>query len=165
MPPARSVRRGDVVVFKFPQAPERDFIKRCVGIPFDTVQLIDKQLYINGELADDDVYVQHTDPRLFRRNSPFADGRRRDNMPAITVPDDHLFCMGDNRDESHDSRFFGPVPLAQVKGRAAVIYWSYGGETPDGTWRGWSHRIQQLGRTALGFLTKTRWDRTLQVIR
>ena len=125
----------------------------------------DKQLFINGEQADDDSYVQHTDPRLFRRNSPFVDGRKRDNMSTFTVPDDHLFCMGDNRDESHDSRFFGAVPLDLVKGRAAVIYWSYAGETPDGTWHGWGHRIKQLSRTALGFATKTRWGRTFQVIR
>jgi len=163
--PSRTPKRGDIVVFRSPEKPELDLVKRCVAVAGDTVQVIDKQLFVNGESAQDKAYVLHKDPRLFRRNSSSLSGRRRDNMPAFTVPRDHLFCMGDNRDESHDSRFFGPVPLSQVKGRAAIIYWSYGGETPDGTWRGWGQRIGQLARTAVGFVTKTRWGRTFQVIR
>ncbi len=162
--PGREPRRGDIVIFRSPETPELDLIKRCVAIGGDQVQVIDKQLFINGDRVDDEAYVHHVDPRLFRRNSPYIDGRRRDNMSTFTVPEDHLFCMGDNRDESHDSRYFGAVPIAQVKGRAGLIYWSYGGETPDGTWHGWGHRIGQLSRTALGFVTKTRWGRTFQAI-
>lgn len=163
--PGRDVQRGDIVVFRSPETPTLDLVKRCVAVAGDEVQVIDKELFINGERAPDESYTRNVDPTLYRRNSPFLDGRRRDNMPPFTVPEDHLFCMGDNRDESHDSRFFGPVPVAQVKGRAAVIYWSYGGETPDGTWRGWTHRVGQLARTVVGFIPRTRWGRTFQVIR
>ncbi|MDE2977903.1 MAG: signal peptidase I, partial [Acidobacteriota bacterium] len=82
----------------------------------------------------------------------------------VTVPEDHLFCMGDNRDESLDSRAWGNVPLKLIKGRAVMVYWSYGGETSDGTWHGFGHRLKQLMNTALGFLTKTRWERTFKLI-
>lgn len=163
--PGRAPKRGDIVVFRSPEDPPLDLVKRCIAVAGDKVQVIDKQLFINGERAKDDSYVQHVDPRLFRRNSPYANGRRRDNMPSMIVPDDHLFCMGDNRDQSHDSRFFGPVPVARVKGRAALIYWSYGGGTPDGTWHGWGQRMGQLWNTVIGFIPKTRWGRSFQVIR
>jgi signal peptidase I len=71
--------------------------------------------------------------------------------------------MGDNRDLSYDSRFWGPVPSRYLKGRAFVIYWSYGGGTSDGTWRGWRDKLAGLARTAAGFLTRTRWSRTLHL--
>ena len=73
--------------------------------------------------------------------------------------------MGDNRDHSHDSRFWGTLPEHYVKGRAFMIYWSYGGGTSDGNWYGWGERLKQLGKTTLGFATKTRWRRTLKIIR
>jgi len=73
--------------------------------------------------------------------------------------------MGDNRDLSHDSRFWGTLPAKNVKGRAFMVYWSYGGETPDGSWHGWTHRLKQLASTMVGFLTKTRWTRTFHLIR
>lgn len=164
--PGRSVQRGDIVIFRSPETPQLDLVKRCIALAGDTVEMLDKQLYVNGQAVDDDSYTQHQDPRLYARTGRWDRERRnRDNFGPLTVPDEHLFCMGDNRDRSYDSRFFGPVPVAHVKGRAVLVYWSYGGETPDGTWRGWGARLQQLGNTALGFLTKTRWNRTLNVIR
>ena len=164
--PARDVRRGDIVIFRSPETPKIDLVKRCLGLPGDELRMVDKELFLNGQEVDDDAYVIHRDTRVYPStgaSGPYS--RRRDNWGPLLVPDGHLFCMGDNRDESHDSRAWGPVPLAHVKGRAVMVYWSYGGETPDGTWRGLGHRLKQLANTALGFLTKTRWKRTFKVIR
>lgn len=154
--PGRPVRRGDIVIFRSPETPELDLVKRCVGLAGDTIEVVDKELYVNGQRVNDATYTQHVDP---------LEDRRRDTFGPIEVPPEHLFCMGDNRDRSYDSRYFGPVPLAHVKGRAAVVYWSYGGETPDGTWRGWGPRIRQLFSTVVGFVSKTRWGRTLEMVR
>lgn len=164
--PMRDVQRGDVVIFRSPESPTTDLVKRCVGVPGDEIEVVAKQLYVNGEAMEDSAYAIHSDPRIFpdlrivRRQN-----RLRDNFGPFTVPEDHYFFMGDNRDESYDSRFWGAVPRHYLKGRALVIYWSYGGETPDGTWAGWGQKLGQVGRTLLGFPTKTRWGRTFHLIR
>jgi signal peptidase I len=133
-------------------------VKRCIGLPGDTVRVVDKDLYINGEWVEDADYTIHRDLRPGTR-------RRRDNFGPYTVPEGHYFCLGDNRDQSYDSRFWGPVPAHYVKGRALLVYWSFGGETPDGTWPGVRTKMRQLARTAAGFLTRTRWNRTFHLIR
>ena len=157
--PGRGVRRGDIVIFRSPETPKLDLVKRCVGLPGDEIRVVNKELYINGEAIDDDSYTQHLDGEMDR-----ARRSRRDNYGPQEVPEGHLFCMGDNRDYSYDSRFFGHVPITHVKGRAVMVYWSYGGETPDGQWHGWGQRMKQLGNTALGFVTKTRWRRSFKVV-
>lgn len=108
-------QRGDIIVFPFPENPKLDYIKRVVGIPGDTIEIRNKQLYRNGELVKED-YIQHTDP--------FVDATRRDNMPQVTVPEGKLFVMGDNRDDSMDSRFWQFVDKKKVWGKAQMIYWS-----------------------------------------
>jgi signal peptidase I len=164
--PTRAVQRGDVVVFRSPREPGIDLVKRCIGLAGDRVQVIDKQLYLNGKKVDDASYALHKDPRLFPR-SPYvsSEGQDRDNFGPFEVPPDHYFCMGDNRDNSYDSRFWGPLPAHLVKGRALVIYWSYGGKTPDGQWRGFGSKLRDLAETAVGFPMKTRWGRTFRLIR
>jgi signal peptidase I len=164
--PVRPVRRGDVVVFKFPEDPTRDFIKRCVGLPGDRVELRAKQLIINGEPVDDALYTYHVDPRVFStsRYNP-RDVRLRDNFGPYLVPDDSYFCLGDNRDFSNDSRFWGPVPAANLKGRAFVIYWSFETAGDAGEWPGLMGKLKQLGRVAANFVSKTRWDRTFRIVR
>ena len=127
--------------------------------------MVDKRLFLNGEEVDDGTYASHSDHRIQTASRMYGLDFLRDNWGPLLVPEDHLFCLGDNRDESYDSRAWGPVPLSLVKGRAAMVYWSYGGETPDGTWHGLGHRLKQLANTALGFLTKTRWERTFKVIK
>lgn len=160
--PLRPVNRGDIVVFRSPENPQLDLVKRCVGMPGDEIRVVDKALYINGKAVDDASYAIHTDtyPDDFDPHR-----QRRDNFGPYTVPAGHYFCMGDNRDNSNDSRFWGPLPAHMVKGRALFIYWSYGGETSDGQWRGMGEKIQDLLRTAVGFFTQTRWERTFRVIR
>ncbi len=158
--PGRAIERGDIVIFRSPETPKLDLVKRCVGLPGDEIRVVDKELFVNGQAVADDDYTQHLDSQLNRSRA----NNRRDNFGPMDVPDGHLFCMGDNRDFSYDSRYFGPVPLSHVKGRAVMVYWSYGGETPDGQWHGWGRRLQQLGKTALGFLTKTRWSRSFKVV-
>jgi signal peptidase I len=164
--PQRPPRRGDIVIFRSPERPTVDLVKRLVALPGDTVQIIDKQLYVNGEMVEEEPYVRHKDPRTFP-NRPFLDDqrRRRDNFGPVQVPEGQYFCMGDNRDHSYDSRYWGAVPARYLKGRAFLIYWSYGGGTSDGTWRGLGSKLREIGSTAFGFLTRTRWSRTLHLPR
>lgn len=165
--PSRAVRRGDVVVFKFPEDPTRDFIKRCVGLPGDIVQIVDKVLFVNGEKVDDAGFVYHTSPVTYP-NSPFlAPGfRARDNFGPFEVPTRHLFFLGDNRDNSNDSRFWGTVPIDYVKGRAFIIYWSFAARdsgSPEAS--DVDGRLHQLMRVGKRFFADTRWDRTFHIVR
>lgn len=117
--PIKTPRRGDIVVFKFPLDPDKDFIKRVVAVPGDVVQISDKKLYVNNKPVNHD-HGYYTDPHIIPGNI-----RPRDNFGPITVPRDALFVMGDNRDESFDSRFWGFVDLKAVSGKAFIIYWSW----------------------------------------
>ncbi|SLM31107.1 LepB [Desulfamplus magnetovallimortis] len=121
--PYKDPARKDIVVFKYPEDPEKDFIKRVVAIAGDTVEIKDKQLYVNGELQHDEPYAVYRDPYIIP--GKFS---TRDNMPVKTVPDNCIFVMGDNRDNSHDSRFWGFVDLKAVRGKAFLIYWSFNSE-------------------------------------
>jgi len=105
-------KRGDVVVFKYPLDTKKDYIKRVIGLPGDRVELVNKQLFINGRVTDD----PHASYSVY--------GNLR-NFGPVTVPANHLFVMGDNRDESSDSRVWGFVPLSYLKGKAFLIYWSW----------------------------------------
>ena len=163
--PARDVRRGDIVVFRSPENANIDVVKRCVGLPGDTVDVQGKRLFINGKQVNDGSYAIHRDPVSYSELSFSDQGRRRDNFGPEVVPPDRYFCMGDNRDYSYDSRFWGMLPRHLIKGRALFIYWSNGGETSDGEYRGLGATVRDLGRTALGFFSKTRWDRTFRLIR
>jgi len=109
-------------VFQYPDDPRRDYIKRCVAVGGQTVEVKDKVLYVDGR-ARNEPYVKHIDPT----NHP-ASFDPRDNFGPYRVPDGSLFMMGDNRDNSNDSRFWGPVKMSLVKGRAMFLYWSWDGE-------------------------------------
>lgn len=164
--PMRAPERGDIVIFRAPEQPTIDLVKRMVGRPGDTLRIVGKQLYVDGVPAEEDGYVVHKDSKTFP-NAPYLEQqyRQRDNFGPYTVPAGHYFCMGDNRDQSNDSRFWGPVPERYLKGRAFLIYWSFGGGTSDGTWRGWRAKAGELARTVAGFVTKTRWSRTFHLPR
>jgi signal peptidase I len=162
--PVRDVRRGDIVVFKFPEDATRDFIKRCVGLPGDEIRIVDKALLVNGRQVHDEGYTYHTDPYSIPR-SPFAPSNRsRDNFGPFVVPPGSYFCMGDNRDNSNDSRFWGPVPATHVKGRAFMIYWSFQDGSQSTEWPGLVGALRQLSHVALN-IGRTRWSRTFRVVR
>lgn len=108
---------GDIVVFVPPHEKDMDFIKRVIGVPGDTLEIKDKVVIRNGQALKES-YVQHRDPLVHQSG-------KRDNMEKVTVPPGKYFCMGDNRDESNDSRFFGYVDRDKIKGKAWLIYWSW----------------------------------------
>jgi signal peptidase I len=163
--PYRPLERGDVVVFKFPLEPRRDFIKRCVALAGDTVEIRDKQLFVNGLPRDEPYAVFKKDSLLPNTSAVPPSLRTRDNFGPYTVPPGTVFCLGDNRDNSHDSRFWGPVPVENVKGRAVLIYWSFESPPSDGQWRSFGHRLRQLADVFVNFFTKTRWERQFMLIR
>ena len=117
--PITNPKRGDIVVFKFPEDPSKDFIKRVIGVAGDKVEIRDKKVYVNNKLLDHDHGI-HTDSY----DLP-ASVQPRDNFGPVIVPPHKLFVMGDNRDQSYDSRFWGFVDLKAVKGKALMIYWSW----------------------------------------
>jgi len=112
-------RRGDIVVFKYPYDESRDFIKRVVGLPGDVVEIRDKQVHINGRLLEEP-YAAYKDAAV-SSNLHSA----RDSFGPITVPEKKLFVLGDNRDHSQDSRFWGFLDLRKLEGEAFVVYWSW----------------------------------------
>ncbi len=112
------IKRGDVVVFRFPGDRSKDYIKRVIGLPGDKVEMRDKVIYINGEKL--------SDPHSIYKGRLFGeDPEKTVNFGPYTVPDGFVFAMGDNRDRSYDSRYWGPVPIYDIKGRAIIIYWSW----------------------------------------
>ncbi|MDA8240578.1 MAG: signal peptidase I [Nitrospiraceae bacterium] len=119
MPGLRNPKRGDVIVFKYPEDPKRDFIKRVIGIGGDVVMEKDKNIYVNGRRLVEP-YVRHVDNEI--KPGQFD---RRDNFGPIVVPKGSVFVMGDNRDQSYDSRYWGFVDDSEIKGKAIIIYWSW----------------------------------------
>ena len=130
--PITDPQRGDIVVFIYPQDRSLDFIKRVIGIGGDTIEIKDKKIFINGKIFTDNIGI-YSDRMIYP-----ASLQPRDNFGPVTVPKNSLFVMGDNRDESMDSRFWGFVDLKDVQGKAFILYWSW---NPD------EHKIrwQRLG--------------------
>ena len=163
--PYRAPRRGDVFVFKFPDSPDRDFIKRLVALPGDRVEERDKTVFVNGEPFSEK-HTYHTDPHVWPSDPALPElSRKRDNFGPIEIPPDRFWAMGDNRDNSYDSRFWGPVPRDNIKGRALLVYWSYEAEPDSAEWRGYADKLGRLFGVALHFFSRTRWDRTFRLVR
>ncbi len=114
------IKRGDVVVFRFPGDRSKDYIKRVVGLPGDTVEIRNKKIYINGRLWDD--------PYGVYKGSRHGSGESINTFGPYKVPEGYIFVLGDNRDRSYDSRFWGPVSISEIKGKAFLIYWSWNPE-------------------------------------
>ncbi len=129
--PRKPIGRGDIIVFKYPEQPDRDFIKRVIGLPGERVELHRKRVVIDGTPLDEP-YVHYLEPPS--SDGPVRTGDLREEYGPVTVPDGQYFMMGDNRDNSEDSRYWGFLPASYVKGEALVIYFSVG-EATDGTGR------------------------------
>jgi signal peptidase I len=159
--PRRDLRRQDIVVFKFPNDMSKDYVKRVVGLPGETVEIRNKVVFINGRPIEDR-HAVHTDPAIMGRNQdPQLTGESRDNWGPYTVPAGHIFAMGDNRDNSYDSRYWKFLPLSYVKGRPWIIYFSYKAETDAYQKTSFGDRLKKI----LSFIPKARWGRLFKVIR
>jgi signal peptidase I len=183
----KPIRRGHVVVFKFPEDPTRDFIKRVIGLPGETIEIRDKQVFVNGTPLDEDAQICSEEPggeKTCRDADPSRDGPYKvfflraplrpddpeyslhagsagDNWGPQTVPPGQLLVLGDNRDNSRDSRFWGFLPIDQVKGRALLVYWSYEATREEYRRTG----LVEWVKDTLSAFGRTRWKRFFHVIR
>ena len=171
--PYREIQRGDIIVFPFPLDPAQSYVKRVIGIPGDRIHMEDGQVIRNGRRLIEP-YTQQIGrwPDRYRDNFPQSPPstlpgpavemvQRHQQNGEIVVPPGMLFAMGDNRQNSSDSRYWGFVPRSTVKGRPLLVYWSYDAPTED--LLDW--KVSHLVDVGLHFFTKTRWERTLSIPR
>ena len=176
--PLRDIQRGDVIVFKFPRDLSKHFVKRAIGVPGDRIRVVEDQVFVNGQpLAEP---YKRMLPGTFREEFPplpgissryQADEGTEDwyepyrQKNEIVVPEGQYFAMGDNRDNSLDSRYWGFVPRSLIVGKALVVYWSY--ESDADAYRETDGRavVRQSIDLFKNFFAKTRWSRTLKIIR
>ena len=172
--PYEKIKRGDVIVFHYPVDPQQHFVKRVIGVPGDRLRMVNKTVYIDGTPLNEP-YVRFIEPpnNMFRDNFPRTDipvfnmegkwwleMRKLVEDGELIIPQGNYFVMGDNRDDSQDSRYWGFVPRENIIGRPLVIYWSR--KTLDaGTAAGWLGRI---GETLTHPFQSTRWNRTLRLV-
>jgi signal peptidase I len=159
--PVRDIRRGDVIVFKYPDEPDRDFIKRVIGLPGETLELRAKKVYIDGQPLDEP-YVHFLETSADAQEITSFDVR--ENFRPVRVPEGYYFVMGDNRDNSQDSRYWGFLPRHYVKGRALMIYWSYESGREDYLDEGAGATAKRMFSVVAHFFTKTRWERLFHQI-
>jgi signal peptidase I len=152
--PERTIRRGDIVAFWSPADPELRLVKRVIGLPGERVEMREGDIYINGEKLNE-TYVVHTEPGEVWRSQNFA---------PITLSSEGFFMMGDNRDRSNDSRYFGAVQRKALIGKPLFVYWSYdsGPYKPNRSLGEWA---EYYGSMAVHFVTRTRWERMGMVLR
>lgn len=155
--PIRNVKRTDVIVFKYPDDPSRNFIKRVVAVGNETVEIQDRQVMINGEAISEPYKVHKSDMH------PDLAGLMSDNFAPVQVPGGYYFALGDNRDNSKDSRAWGFVPKDYIKGRAFIIYWSFDGPQNIGP-SSLADNVKDIGHTVVNFVPKTRWKRFFKII-
>ena len=172
--PYRDVKRGDIIVFRYPRDISQDYVKRAIGVPGDHIRLQNKQLVLNGHPVNEPYVIHRT---------PYVDSYR-DNFPAspdaalppsaldmiqshvvngeVVVPPNCIFAMGDNRDDSLDSRYWGFVPRENIVGTPLIIYWSFEAPTQDLT--NPNIGLDHIVDVVTHFFTKTRWKRTFKLI-
>jgi signal peptidase I len=173
--PYEEVRRGDIIVFRYPMDINQNYVKRCIGVPGDHIRLVNKVLYLNGRKTAEPYVIHRT-----QYVAPY-----RDNFPSqpdmqvydravqmlqkhvvdgeLVVPPGNFFAMGDNRDNSLDSRYWGFVPQENIVGTPVLIWWSY--DAPTDALASGNIDIGHLVDIALHFFTKTRWNRTFKLVR
>ena len=172
--PYTPVKRGDIIVFRYPVDIQQTFVKRCIGVPGDRIKLVHKQLVLNGRMVEEP-YVYHKTEYLdsYRDDfpsepnvhvSPRAEDMLRDHVVRgeVVVPPGHYFAMGDNRDSSLDSRYWGFVPRENIIGKPLIIYWSY--DAPTDALSNPAMSIEHLVDLVEHFPSKTRWKRTFNLI-
>jgi signal peptidase I len=159
--PRRDIHRQDIVVFKYPKELNKDFVKRVIAMEGEKVEIRDKQVYINDSLITED-YKVHNDTQVFTKNGYYRyDDTIRDNFGPVVVPPGHCFVMGDNRDNSMDSRYWSFLPRDNIKGRPWIIYFSYRADRDAYLKTSFDDRLKKF----VSFIPKARWGRMLRVIR
>ena len=164
--PAGVVKRGDIVVFKYPEEPDRDFIKRVIGLPGERLEVRGRKVYIDGR-ALDEPYAHYELPAAaipseFHEVTSFD---VRERYGPVTVPAEKYFVMGDNRDNSQDSRYWGFLPHENIKGKALIIYWSYEAGREEYQEDGPAATARGIVSVLAHFATRTRWNRMFHLIR
>ena len=173
--PYQEVERGDIVVFRYPIDLRQTFVKRIVGVPGDRIRVADKELWVNGAKVDEP-YVVFKSAYIdkYRDNFPSVPTSMQIYEPAmrmlrehvedgdVVVPEGHYFAMGDNRDQSLDSRYWGFVPRDHIIGKPLIVYWSY--DAPTAHLQDPGVSLEHLRDLALNFFSKTRWKRTFKLI-
>lgn len=174
--PYEDVKRGDIIVFRHPTLITVDYVKRCIGLPGDHLKLVDKTVFINGKPLNEPYVIHQNDSLMYRDNFPLgepeyeedpkmADRARRmlhDDVVngELVIPPGFYFAMGDNRDNSLDSRYWGLVPRDNIVGKPLIVFWSYNATTQDLE----SYNLRHFVDLAAHFFTKTRWNRTLMLV-
>ncbi len=172
--PYRDVRRGDIIVFRYPLNIKEDYVKRAIGIPGDHIRLENKKVILNGHPVDEPYTKHQTMVDTYR--DYFPGGPPNVSLPPsamdmlenhvvngeLIVPPNHIFAMGDNRDDSSDSRYWGFVPRENIEGTPTVIYWSFEAPTADLT--NGNIGIDHIIDVITHFFTKTRWSRTFHLV-
>ncbi len=172
--PYQPIRRGDIIVFRYPIDIRQTFVKRCVGIPGDRIRIENKQLYLNGKMVHEPYkHIKTSYFDSYRDNFP-SEPNVRVFEPAVemltkhvvngevVVPPNHYFVLGDNRDSSLDSRYWGFVPRENIIGKPLIIYWSYDAPTEN---LANSFTPEHIADVLQNFFIKTRWRRTFLLVR
>uniref|UniRef100_Q025X2 Signal peptidase I n=1 Tax=Solibacter usitatus (strain Ellin6076) TaxID=234267 RepID=Q025X2_SOLUE len=174
--PYRDVRRGDIIVFRYPLNISQDYVKRAIGVPGDHIHFDNKQLFLNGKMVNEP-YTVHSQqyPDVYRDNFPSgahamplrpraAEMIEKNVVDGeLVVPPGYIFAMGDNRDDSDDSRYWGLVPRENIVGTPVIIYWSF--EAPTQDLINGNVGVDHIIDVITHFFTKTRWSRTFKLIR
>lgn len=172
--PYQPVKRGDIIVFRYPVNINDTYVKRCIGLPGDRIRIENKQVFVNGKKLDEPyVYHKLNYPDSYRDNFPSEPNTRVDERALqmleasvvngeVVVPDNCYFAMGDNRDSSWDSRYWGFVPRQNIIGKPLIIYWSY--DAPTERLTGPLISAEHLVDLFQNFFTKTRWRRTFRLV-
>jgi signal peptidase I len=173
--PYENVQRGDIIVFLHPTL-NVNYVKRCIGMPGDHLKLVDKRVYINGRPLDEPYVIHQSDTSLYRDNFPLGEPEYiqdskmadrtaqmlRDDVASgeLVIPSGYYFAMGDNRDDSLDSRYWGLVPRDNIIGKPLLVFWSYDAPTEDLK----DYNLHHIFDLATHFFTKTRWRRTFMLV-
>ncbi len=154
--PQLEIKRGMIVTFKSPVEPEKEYVKRAIGLPGERIKVENNVVFINGQALQENY-------TFFKGDNPGPN--RGENMSERLIPADSYYCIGDNRWNSWDSRFWGPVHRNLIVGKPWLIYWSYDSDRDEYVSSDLLTKLKQLALTVVNFITKTRWDRTIMLVR